>query len=162
MSAGTADAPGLLFDMNKLFEAYVTRLEETASDDHQYVHSQKPQITLATLQGAGVFTLKPDITVWQTEPGQEAPSITRIVDAKWKRLSPLALIGGWIKAISIRCLLTRSAINVITWSWSTRRRTGLFHRGRIYLSSELMWGMIPSELSGSTSGQLRSGEHRGG
>lgn len=90
MSAGTADAPGLLFDMNKLFEAYVTRLEETASDDHQYVHSQKPQLTLATLQGAGVFTLKPDITVWQTEPGQEAPSITRIVDAKWKRLSPLA------------------------------------------------------------------------
>lgn len=47
-------------------------------------------MTLATLQGDGVFTLSPDITVWQTTPGQEAPSITRITDAKWKRLSPLA------------------------------------------------------------------------
>lgn len=90
MSAGAADAPGLLFDMNKLFEAYVFRLEERVSDDHQYVQSQKPQMTLATLQGAGVFTLKPDITVWQTEPGQVASRITRVVDAKWKRLSALA------------------------------------------------------------------------
>lgn len=47
-------------------------------------------MTLATLQGAGVFTLKPDITVWQTEPGQEVCRITRIIDAKWKRLNPLA------------------------------------------------------------------------
>jgi len=94
MSAGKSDAPGLLFDMNKLFEDHVTRLEETAAGEHQHVHSQGPQIALARQQNEDAFTLKPDITVWQTAPGQASPRIVRIVDAKWKRLKPFATHCG--------------------------------------------------------------------
>lgn len=90
LSAGMVEAPALLFDMNRLFEAHVTRLEEAAADDLQQIYSQKPWTTLATLHGEGVFALKPDITVWQSATNQASPQITRIVDAKWKRLNPLA------------------------------------------------------------------------
>ncbi|WP_236862156.1 McrC family protein [Burkholderia pseudomallei] len=94
MSAGTAHAPGLLFDMNKLFEAYVSSLEEAAAGDERIVHRQGPVQALAIHGESEAFTLKPDITVWHTAPDGTATEIDRILDAKWKRLDRRARHWG--------------------------------------------------------------------
>jgi 5-methylcytosine-specific restriction enzyme subunit McrC len=88
MSAGASQAPGLLFDMNKLFEAHVARLEEASAGPDRIVHTQGPPLHLAARGSADVFLLKPDITVWHIGQHGAASRIDRVVDAKWKRLNP--------------------------------------------------------------------------
>jgi 5-methylcytosine-specific restriction enzyme subunit McrC len=90
LSAGASLAPGLLFDMNKLFEAHAARLEETGSGIDRIVHTQGPRLHLATRDQTDVFLLKPDITVWYVGKDGAAAGIDRIVDAKWKRVNPYA------------------------------------------------------------------------
>lgn len=94
LTAGATQAPGLLFDMNKLFEAYVCRLEETAAGDAYIVCRQGPVQALAKHGDADAFLLKPDITVWHAAPDGSASTIVRVVDAKWKRLDPQATHWG--------------------------------------------------------------------
>ncbi|MDP4300027.1 McrC family protein [Leptothrix discophora] len=94
MSAGTSQAPGLLFDMNKLFEAHTAKLEEADSGSSRVVHTQGPPLPLATHGPLEAFMLKPDITVWHVGEDGGASGIDRIVDAKWKRLNPLAANFG--------------------------------------------------------------------
>jgi 5-methylcytosine-specific restriction enzyme subunit McrC len=87
MSAGATQAPGLLFDMNKLFEAHVAKsLEEEAGLD-RIVHKQGPSLHLGLRGEQGVFLLKPDITVWHVGRNGDGSKIDRVVDAKWKRLN---------------------------------------------------------------------------
>lgn len=88
LSTGLARAPGLLFDMNKLFEAYVSGMVERASGDSFVVHRQGPAQALAKHAAVDAFILRPDITVWQTESDGGAGDIHRVLDAKWKRLDP--------------------------------------------------------------------------
>jgi 5-methylcytosine-specific restriction enzyme subunit McrC len=88
MSAGASPAPGLLFDMNKLFEAHVARLEEASAGTDRIVHMQGPPLHLAARGSVDVFLLKPDITVWHIGQHGAASRIDRVVDAKWKRLNP--------------------------------------------------------------------------
>ena len=88
LSTGMARAPGLLFDMNKLFEAYVSSLVERASGEGFVVHRQGPAQALAAHGAANAFMLRPDITVWQTDSHGGAGDIHRVMDAKWKRLDP--------------------------------------------------------------------------
>ncbi|MDO9604410.1 McrC family protein [Hydrogenophaga sp.] len=88
MSAGATQAPGLLFDMNKLFEAHVAKREEDAAGPDQIVRTQGPPMHLAVRGATGVFLLKPDITVWRVGQNGAASSIDRVFDAKWKRLNP--------------------------------------------------------------------------
>jgi 5-methylcytosine-specific restriction enzyme subunit McrC len=88
MSAGATQAPGLLFDMNKLFEAHVAKREEDAAGTDRIVHKQGPPLHLAARGATGVFLLKPDITVWKVDQNGAASGIDRVVDAKWKRLKP--------------------------------------------------------------------------
>ncbi len=88
MSAGAMQAPGLLFDMNKLFEAHVAKREEDAAGPDQIVHKQGPPLHLATRGATNVLLLKPDITVWRVNQNGTASGIERVVDAKWKRLNP--------------------------------------------------------------------------
>jgi 5-methylcytosine-specific restriction enzyme subunit McrC len=88
LSTGMARAPGLLFDMNKLFEAYVSGMVEQASGDNFVVHRQGPAQALAARGAADAFMLRPDITVWQTDSDGGAGNIHRVLDAKWKRLDP--------------------------------------------------------------------------
>lgn len=90
ISAGVTNAPGLLFDMNKLFEAHVIKLEHKDAGADRVVHSQGPPLHLATRCSKDVFLLKPDITVWKTDEKSGTVSIERVVDAKWKRLNPSA------------------------------------------------------------------------
>lgn len=90
LSAGASQAPGLLFDMNKLFEAHVARLEESEAGSAQIVHTQGPPEYLATRGTQDVFLLKPDITVWNIGQDGAASNIDRVIDAKWKRLDPTA------------------------------------------------------------------------
>ncbi len=94
MSAGITHAPGLLFDMNKLFEAHVSSLEEAAAGDRYVVHRQGPAEALATQGGQHAFMLRPDITVWQAAEGGARKGIVRVIDAKWKRLDPHATHWG--------------------------------------------------------------------
>jgi 5-methylcytosine-specific restriction enzyme subunit McrC len=90
LSAGASQAPGLLFDMNKLFEAHAARLEEVWAGPDRIVHTQGPPLHLATHGQADAFLLKPDITVWHVGDDGAAAGIDRVVDAKWKRLNPQA------------------------------------------------------------------------
>ncbi len=94
MSAGASQAPGLLFDMNKLFEAHVANLEEAGAGTDRIVHRQGPPLPLAMHSQADAFVLKPDITVWHVGPDGAAAGIDRVVDAKWKRLNPRAANFG--------------------------------------------------------------------
>lgn len=88
MAAGAHHSPGLLFDMNRLFEAYVGRLEEDAADESKIVRRQGPVEALAIQGQESAFPLKPDITIWSATPEGLLGNIDRIVDAKWKRLDP--------------------------------------------------------------------------
>jgi 5-methylcytosine-specific restriction enzyme subunit McrC len=94
MSAGASQAPGLLFDMNKLFEAHVANLEEAGAGTDRIVHRQGPPLPLAIHGQVDAFVLKPDITVWHVGPDGAAAAIDRVVDAKWKRLNPSAADFG--------------------------------------------------------------------
>lgn len=88
MSAGATQAPGLLFDMNKLFEAHVAKREEDGAGPDRIVHKQGPPLHLGVRGATDVFLLKPDITVWKVDQNGAASGIDRVVDAKWKRLNP--------------------------------------------------------------------------
>ncbi len=90
LSAGASQAPGLLFDMNKLFEAHVAKLEEASAGQDCIVHRQGPPQHLAAHGTSDVFLLKPDITVWHIGQDGSPTGIDRVVDAKWKRLAPQA------------------------------------------------------------------------
>lgn len=94
LGAGASQAPGLLFDMNKLFEAHVTKLVEVDAGSHRIVHTQGPPLHLGRRGPHDAFLLKPDITVWRTGEDGMASSIELLVDAKWKRLDPHALDFG--------------------------------------------------------------------
>jgi 5-methylcytosine-specific restriction enzyme subunit McrC len=87
MGRGISDAPGLLFDMNKLFEAHVAAVVASTVEPGDRMETQGPERALGQCNGLGVFTLKPDITVWREE-GLAGQRIRRIIDAKWKRLDP--------------------------------------------------------------------------
>lgn len=80
-------APGLLFDMNRLFEAYVQHLEARNAGPGDYVRTKEASRHLAASGGTPAFTLKPDISVWRSHPSG-TDEIVRILDAKWKRIDP--------------------------------------------------------------------------
>jgi 5-methylcytosine-specific restriction enzyme subunit McrC len=89
LRTGSAAAPALLFDMNKLFEDYVCRREELKEvDSPNIVIRQGPQRALVMQGTRSVFTLKPDVTVWKKASANAPFSLDRIVDAKWKSLNP--------------------------------------------------------------------------
>lgn len=90
LSAGSAHAPGILFDMNKLFEAHVGSLEEAATGETRIVHRHGPVEALALCEEEDAFFLKPDISVWHVGIGGIEGEIDRVLDAKWKRLNPHA------------------------------------------------------------------------
>ncbi|MVW64481.1 restriction endonuclease [Massilia sp. NEAU-DD11] len=94
LRVGAAAAPGLLFDMNKLFEAYVVRRYEDETMPSQIVLRQGPIRPLGAIDGNDVFRLKPDVTVWDTAPNGEPSTIVRIADAKWKRVDRQASDWG--------------------------------------------------------------------
>lgn len=90
LRAGASQAPGLLFDMNKLFESHTARLEQAGAELDHIVLTQGPPRHLATNGQGDAFLLKPDITVWHVGHDGAAAGIDRVVDAKWKRLNPQA------------------------------------------------------------------------
>lgn len=95
LRAGALHAPGLLFDMNKLFESYVGHWETLQASDEVEVQSQGPIEALAKYgKDVEAFPLKPDFTIWRTGPDLDRGAIERVVDAKWKRLDPFAADWG--------------------------------------------------------------------
>ena len=78
---GKREGVALLFDMNKLFEAYVTRMAQKTLRPLGYkVWSQKPQRALVRdEEGGRAFMTKPDIYI-------EGHGRVLIVDTKWKAL----------------------------------------------------------------------------
>jgi 5-methylcytosine-specific restriction enzyme subunit McrC len=82
VTAGGTPALALLFDMNQMFEGYVTWRMRRIFNSYR-VHSQGPRRYLAFNQaGNQVFQMRPDISVMD---GQQ---VLVIADAKWKLLSP--------------------------------------------------------------------------
>jgi 5-methylcytosine-specific restriction enzyme subunit McrC len=90
LGAGKGHAPGLLFDMNKLFEAHVGALEEQHAGTERIVRRHAPQVMLALYENGQAFQLEPDITVWHPATDSTPRRIDRVVDAKWKHLNPMA------------------------------------------------------------------------
>ncbi|WP_227243291.1 McrC family protein [Paraburkholderia caribensis] len=89
LRTGSAAAPALLFDMNKLFEDYVCHREELKeAESPNVVIRQGPQRALLVQDKKSFFTLKPDVTVWKKASADAPFSLDRIVDAKWKSLNP--------------------------------------------------------------------------
>ena len=78
---GKQEGVALLFDMNKLFEAYVTRIAQNALRPLGYtVLAQKPQRALVrNSSGQRAFFTKPDIYI-------QGHDQVIIVDTKWKSL----------------------------------------------------------------------------
>ncbi|MBP8962802.1 MAG: hypothetical protein KBG39_07645 [Opitutaceae bacterium] len=83
LRAGRKHAPGLLFDMNRLFESVVTERMRSLGWKHQLsVEAQndsKPLAHLCGSPGRAEFRLRPDVLF--TDRG----SPVAIADAKWKR-----------------------------------------------------------------------------
>lgn len=81
VTAGGMPALALLFDMNRLFEGYVTwRMRRTFKDHH--IQAQGPRRYLAVNEvGREVFQLRPDISVLH------GAQVVAIADAKWKILN---------------------------------------------------------------------------
>ncbi|MEX1826850.1 McrC family protein [Luteibacter sp. CQ10] len=88
LRSGGSCAPGLLFNMNRLFEDYVHYLERQDAMPDEQVHAQGPARPLARAALVDVFQLKPDVTVWRRPKGAGGAGVVRIIDAKWKRLQP--------------------------------------------------------------------------
>lgn len=86
LRAGRASAPGLLFDMNKLFEDHVASLLEDEAPAANLVRRQGPRLALARCGAAQVFAMKPDVSVWHADRSGSPAHVEQIVDAKWKRL----------------------------------------------------------------------------
>lgn len=83
---GEQHAPALLFNMNTLFEAYVTaavRHEFTAQNATVEAHGQELPLAFGNTK-ENAFTIDPDVTVRSAVDGARL----LIVDAKWKMLDP--------------------------------------------------------------------------
>jgi len=93
LRAGDDKAPGLLFDMNRLFETYVGHIEARDVPPGFEVRTQEASRALAICGSAPAFTLKPDISVWRSIPGGPE-EVVRILDAKWKRIDPRSASWG--------------------------------------------------------------------
>ena len=82
VTKGKDDCLALLFDMNKLFEAYVgAELRREARGKDIRVIEQKPQKYFAKREDSGIFPMKPDISLMD-----KGNNIVCIADAKWKVL----------------------------------------------------------------------------
>lgn len=84
--AGSEDALALLFDMNVLFQEFVTVLVKRNLPEGLVARSEAPRYFLTRLVdgGDGKFQMKPDLTITRKGDG----SIVAIIDTKWKWLSP--------------------------------------------------------------------------
>ena len=90
--AGGVEGLCLLFDMQRLFEAFVgarLRREWRASGAGSRVVLQGPSRHLASSTGGPVFRLRPDAAVMSA-----GGMVERLVDTKWKRLEPGAAGRG--------------------------------------------------------------------
>jgi len=83
LQAGDREAPGLLFDMNALFQSALTAiLRRAASATGLTVHGKGRSHHLASIVGTDrqAFTLKPDLIL------ERGGQVLAIGDTKWKRL----------------------------------------------------------------------------
>jgi len=89
--AGDVDSSCLLFDMERLFEAFVgARLRrQWCGAAGASVHLQGPQRHLAVASNGPAFRMRPDITV-RADDGV----VVRVYDAKWKELDAAASNRG--------------------------------------------------------------------
>ncbi|MDF0732729.1 hypothetical protein P0Y43_18745 [Pseudomonas entomophila] len=97
MAAGLHDAPGLLFDMNQLFENFVGAQEAENAGHEFIVQRQQPARYLASTaphEQTNAFLIAPDITIAKRSTSGPEQRIVRIVDAKWKRLNPASTSWG--------------------------------------------------------------------
>ena len=70
---------GLLFPMEKIFEAFITKNLRQYAEGFQ-VHSQGPRRSLVSLDGKEMFFMKPDITL------KKQNEVQYVLDAKWKEI----------------------------------------------------------------------------
>lgn len=81
---GKTEFISLLFNMNELFEASMTRLLKRVVPSGISFTAQGPQRHLLKREGGSAFAMKPDIVI-----GLETPQHpTTVIDTKWKLLDP--------------------------------------------------------------------------
>lgn len=82
-SAGTTDGHALLFEMNVLFEAYISKLLQRAlAGSGLQVTTQGGHRNCLYENGIGRFRTRPDIIV------RDGSKIAIVIDTKWKRMTP--------------------------------------------------------------------------
>lgn len=82
-SAGSIDGHALLFEMNTLFENYVTRLLRRAlAEKGLQIVAQGGHRDCLFEGETGRFRTKPDVIIWQGD------QVVMIIDTKWKRMTP--------------------------------------------------------------------------
>ncbi|MEQ8591927.1 MAG: restriction endonuclease [Marinovum algicola] len=82
-STGVTQGHALLFEMNVLFEAYVSRLARRAlAGSRLRVRSQGGRKACLYEESKGLFQTRPDILV------TEEAEVRVIIDTKWKRIAP--------------------------------------------------------------------------
>jgi 5-methylcytosine-specific restriction enzyme subunit McrC len=84
--AGAHEGPSLLFPMEVLFEAYVTRHLSKQLDDKYRLKAQARSKYLTTHEGKNWFQLKPDLLVLNRQRGDPV----LVLDAKWKLIDARA------------------------------------------------------------------------
>jgi 5-methylcytosine-specific restriction enzyme subunit McrC len=84
--AGRENALALLFDMNVLFQEFVTTLVKRSLPEGMVARAEAPRYFLTRLVDTddGKFQMKPDLTISRKTDG----GIVAIIDTKWKWLSP--------------------------------------------------------------------------
>lgn len=90
LSAGAHTGLAVLFDMNALFQAALSRVLKESLPAGWQLREEGPQRSLA--KDASLkdrFLMKPDLCVLQGD------QVRLILDAKWKRLDPLSPDGRW-------------------------------------------------------------------
>jgi 5-methylcytosine-specific restriction enzyme subunit McrC len=82
LRSGSAEAPGLLFDMNLVFQSAVSGAMQRGAPPSLRVSAQDTGTYLARLGGKAAFGLRPDLVVRQGD------KVVAVGDIKWKILQP--------------------------------------------------------------------------
>lgn len=81
MSAGRNKSFSILFEMNQLFESYISSIAVRSLTAQVRLQHSKHKLLVNEETGKGVYSLRPDIVIGQENSKQ------LIIDTKWKRIS---------------------------------------------------------------------------
>jgi 5-methylcytosine-specific restriction enzyme subunit McrC len=116
-AGGTVPAPAFLLPLEQLFERYVTRAvrEAFAGDAAVQVSAQESYSAGEPVPGQPTVAIRPDVVILR----DGRPAL--VVDAKWKRLSPTALVTADLYQVLAYCAVLGAPRAVLIYPGRRRR-----------------------------------------